>query len=129
MTIEFTTVSIVLKSSHLFCYEKGNVIIDGLKITEAKDNIISIDSGVRNVIISNLELFKNAVPGNAINAPTGLIHVNERSSVQILESNFSWNHATVVENKGSVLMHSTRLAHNRMRTSNGTVSLECTVYQ
>lgn len=93
-----------------------DVTIDGLKITRARDNIIVVAVDKKRVRLIDIEIFGSNVPGNDSGAPTGLITINTRASVHILESVFAWNQASVVENKGSLVIHSSRLNDNRVRT-------------
>jgi len=105
----------------------GDVTIDGLKITQAQDNIINIDSDVKNIRIIDMEVFKSTIPGNKYGAPTALINIGLRASVQIINSLFSWNKASIVENRGSLMIHGSTMRHNYVKTRNADVSkfVEC----
>ena len=100
----------------------GNVTIDGLKITQAKDNIINVDKDAKNIRIIDMEVFKSSIPGNNYNAPTGLISISPEASVQIIDSIFAWNQASIVENKGSLLIHGSQMKGNYVNTENTDVS-------
>lgn len=104
-----------------------DVTIDGLKITQAKDNIINIDKDSKNIRIIDMEVFKSTIPGNNYNAPTGLISIGPEASVQIIDSLFAWNQASIVENKGSLLIHGSKMRNNYVKTEKADVSIfvEC----
>jgi hypothetical protein len=93
-------------------HSSDDVTIDGLKVTDAKDNIIIVDDGKKNIRLIDIEMFKNTVPGNESGAPTSLIFINPQASVQIINSFLSWNSASVVENRGSLMIHGSTMNGN-----------------
>lgn len=99
-----------------------DVTIDGLKISKARDNIIAVASDKKRIRLIGLEFYGSSIPGNDSGAPDGLISINARASVHIIDSAFAWNQATVVENKGSLVVHKSRFSDNRVRTQGAVVS-------
>jgi len=93
-----------------------DVTIDGLKISKARDNVIAVSTDMKRIRLIGLEFYGSNIPGNDSDLPDGLISINARASVHIIDSTFAWNQATVVENKGSLVIHKSRFSHNRVRT-------------
>jgi hypothetical protein len=76
----------------------------------------------KRVRLIGLEFYGGHVPGNDGAAPNGLISINARASVHIIDSVFAWNQASVVENKGSLVVHKSRFNDNRVKTQGTMVS-------
>jgi hypothetical protein len=97
------------------------VTIEGFKITSAKDNVISTDKDLDNIRLIDLSMYRNSVPGSN-EFSNGIISVNSKTSMQILNSDFSWNKGIVVENRGHLMIHSSSFSNNRIKTQGVTVS-------
>ena len=67
----------------------GDVTIEGLKITKAKDNIISTEKNLQNINLIDLAFYQNSVPGS-LGYSNALISVGGGTSLQILYSEFGW---------------------------------------
>jgi hypothetical protein len=74
-----------------------------------------------------MRVFHSSIPGNNHGLPTGLISIGTEASVEIIDSIFAWNKASIVENKGSLLIHGSQMNNNYVRTLNSDVSkfIEC----
>ena len=102
----------------------GDVTIEGFKVTNAQDTIIGTDQDLNNVRLIDIAMYRNSVTGSD-DSPNGLISVHSKTSMQILNSDFSWNKAIVVENRGNLMIHSSAFSNNRIKTPKVTVSRKC----
>jgi len=112
-----------------------DVTIDGLTVKYAKDNVIYVDKSKKNIRLIDFEMYHNTVPGINSDARAALIFIHPKASVQIINSNLSWNKASIVNNKGSLMIHGSKLNGNiaddgaLVNKSNGDVVITSTSFQ
>ena len=98
-----------------------DVFIEGIMFRNAKDNIVHVDSGVRNAKLIDFEIYGGYAPGGKKTSIDGLIVTAPDSTLQILRGRFNWNFATVLYNRGNTVVYDTQFKANRNRRKDSKV--------